>query len=696
MSLSQQNLQFGEFVLDVKEDILLLDKIPVSITPKALLLLRSLIENHGHIVEKEQLIKAVWPDSFVEEGNLSFTINLLRKALGDDSRQPRFIETVPRRGYRFIAPVSEASNGKSSIEVSELNSPGHKNAFRKYSPSYLLPFILISLLAVLGTGMWYATSKSQEPNAPILSAPFSAEKLPTSGNSEFAAISPDGKFAAYTDVTGGKRNVWLRNLESSENLQIVPPSDDYYFDLAFSNSGESLFFVRKPASGHALPALYKVAKIGGVPIKILDNVTRSGSFSPDDKQISFVRCSFKKDDFCSLYIADADGANERKLLTTTNGFHIKECQFSRDGRSLAMASGRAASDTADAGISEIVIDTGAQREMLDRKFYDVKSLKWLPNGTGLLFTASERKEGKGSVWLVPAFSNKAVPLTADASSYAKIGLDGTGSKMIAVQPTADFRINVSANGETKTLTNARDLTFAKDGKIVYSTFDGEIWTVNRDGGEQRQLTNNDFTDESARVSPDGKSIYFSSNESGSSHVWRMNSDGTNRTQITKRNGGVPEFVTADGRHVYYVSNSNGLLYKIPAEGGEEILVHDKKMQRPTISPDGSLIAYFFLDKEFQIAIMQTDSKKIIKVIRYGNSFAQRLAWSADGRSLSYILDSNGRNYLWRQSLDEEKPHLVADLGGEEIRHFAVSPFDDTFAYIRGKWNFDVVLLQGLR
>ncbi|MBC7898612.1 MAG: PD40 domain-containing protein [Saprospiraceae bacterium] len=695
MLLSKQNLQFGDFSLDLKENVLLLDKRPVQITPKALLLLRSLVENHGHIVEKEQLIRAVWPDSFVEEGNLSFTVNLLRKALGDDSQNPRFIETVPRRGYRFIAPVSEASNGNASEKTFGQSYSVQKGAFRKYSPTYLLPFLLFSLLAVLGTGIWYATSKNQEPAAPILSALFSAEKLPTSGNSEFAAISPDGKYAAYTDETGGKRNIWLRNLESSENLQVVPPSDDYYFDLDFSNSSESLFFVRKPASGHVSPALYKIAAIGGVPVKILDNVTRAVSFSQDDKQITFVRCAFKKDDFCSLYLADFDGGNEQKLLTTSNGIHITESHFSPDGRSVAVASGRSDSDAGDAGISEIIIDTGAQREMLERKFYDIKSLKWLPNGTGVLFTATRHKDGKESVWLASATTDKAVPLTRDAASYSRISLDKTGSKMIAVQPTADFRINILSNRETKTLANARDLTFANDGKIIYSTFDGEIWIVNRDGSEQRQLTNNDFIEGSPRISPDGTSIYFASNESGSRHVWRMNPDGTNRSQITKQNGGVP--VSADGGHVYYVSSSNDLLYKVSAEGGEETLVHDKKMQRPAVSPDGTLIAYFFLDnKEFKIAVMRSDDKEIIKVLKYGNSFVQRLAWSADNKTLNYILDSNGRNSLWRQSIDEQAPQLVDDLGGEEIRYFAVSQTDNIFSYIRGKWNYDVVLLTGLQ
>src|SRR3982751_2852396 len=109
MSLGTDNFSFNGFVLDVREKVLLKDGAPVAITPKTFLLLQTLLENHGHLVEKQLLLKTIWPDSFVEEGNLSFTVNLLRKALSDDRQEPRFIETVRKRGYRFIADVRTSS-----------------------------------------------------------------------------------------------------------------------------------------------------------------------------------------------------------------------------------------------------------------------------------------------------------------------------------------------------------------------------------------------------------------------------------------------------------------------------------------------------------------------------------------------------------------------------------------------------------
>ena len=110
---------FKDFRLDVRETVLLRQGKEVAITPKAFQLLSILVENHGAVVKKEKLISEIWADSIVEDGNLAFTARLLRKVLGDDARTPIYIETIPRKGYRFIAEVSEPS---------ELSDPENDNA----------------------------------------------------------------------------------------------------------------------------------------------------------------------------------------------------------------------------------------------------------------------------------------------------------------------------------------------------------------------------------------------------------------------------------------------------------------------------------------------------------------------------------------------------------------------------------------
>ena len=102
--------RFGEFTLDSDQRVLLREGKPIALTPKVFDTLLILVENSGRIVAKGELMTRLWPDSFVEETNLTFNIKQLRKSLGDDARNPRYIETVARRGYRFIADVEEALN----------------------------------------------------------------------------------------------------------------------------------------------------------------------------------------------------------------------------------------------------------------------------------------------------------------------------------------------------------------------------------------------------------------------------------------------------------------------------------------------------------------------------------------------------------------------------------------------------------
>src|SRR5687767_13815764 len=104
-SQDNQLYEFGPYVIDARSRILLKDGTTVRLTPKAFDTLFVLVRHASQVVEKEQLLKEVWPDIFVEEGSLSHNIHGLRKALGDDSSEPRYIETIPKRGYRFVAPV---------------------------------------------------------------------------------------------------------------------------------------------------------------------------------------------------------------------------------------------------------------------------------------------------------------------------------------------------------------------------------------------------------------------------------------------------------------------------------------------------------------------------------------------------------------------------------------------------------------
>jgi DNA-binding winged helix-turn-helix (wHTH) protein/TolB-like protein/tetratricopeptide (TPR) repeat protein len=135
-SLVKHLYQFGLCELDPCERLLFYDGRPVPLTPKAFDMLVILVERSGHLCEKEDLMKALWPDSFVEEGNLSVTVSLLRKALGDDRGHQRYIETVSKRGYRFVATV-KCTGEQSAAGLSVEGSPDEQALGRPVRPSTL-------------------------------------------------------------------------------------------------------------------------------------------------------------------------------------------------------------------------------------------------------------------------------------------------------------------------------------------------------------------------------------------------------------------------------------------------------------------------------------------------------------------------------------------------------------------------------
>ena len=694
--------EFGNFRLDPDAKTLFCESKPVALTPKVFDTLQFFVEHAGRLLEKEELMRTIWQDRFVEESNLTFNIKMLRRALQDDAHQPRFIETVPRRGYRFIADVKESSSPITARD--EPNSLNPTSIPLVSKRSYLLlaaAFILVTASLVIAS--WFVRKRHQALalSAPILSAPFKSERFSNDGSAN-AAIAPDGKYVAYTNETSGKQSLWLRQLETSENIQIVPPSNDIYLGLAISHDGNALYFVRKNQTD-LVSAIYRVMTFGGIPVKIADKTEGWISVSPDDRQISFVRCQHQEKDNCSLLVVDADGKNERKLLVRQRPIRISANEFSPDGKSIAFAAGQSNSGGRDFRLLRLDLATGAETEISRTAFFEIKDLKWLPDGGGLLLTADEALDGKLRIWQVSSATGEARALTKDATNYVHISIDKAADKMVATQLSDSFRLYLAAAGDLnnlKMLTAARTLSFTPDGRtIIYSGDDKDIWSINRDGGEQRQLTNSPFADFLPCVSPDGRYIFFTSNRAGSNQVWRMNADGSNQIQLTKTEGGYPRFVTPDGKWIYFESGLHQTLWRVSTDGAEEIQAAEGRVYLPAFSPDGKLVAYFLRtkagDNGFSIAVMSIESRKVLNTFGLGDDVPIKIAW-ANNRNLNYITTNGLKALLWRRSLDHDQPQLIAELGDEEIEDFALSPDGSSLAFTRGKWIHGAVLIEGLQ
>jgi Tol biopolymer transport system component/DNA-binding winged helix-turn-helix (wHTH) protein len=700
-----QFYQFGEFTVDSVQKVLLQNGKPLPLTPKVFETLLILVNNSGRIVEKEELMSRLWPDTFVEEANLTFNIQQLRKAFRDNARHPKFIETVARRGYRFIADVQEGT--APSVSTDELRHANPEVSLSTPTRSYFsfaaISVLLIGVVVITGWLSRGRLNASSAKSAGILSTPFKSEKLATGG---IAVITPDGKYVAYTKETGDKWTVWLRQLETSENIQILPPSDDTYLGLVVSHDGNSLYFVRKTRTDPATSAIFRVMTFGGIPVKITEHTEGTVSVSPDDKQLAFTRCKYKDDDFCSLMLIDTNGENERKLLTRQRPIRLAGTQLSPDGKSIAFASGESWNGGSNFRLMRLDLASGAESQISRKTFFDINNLKWLPDGDGLLLAAKESHDGRLRIWHVSAETGETQPLTNDATDYISLSLDRLANKMVATHTSDTFRLYVARIDDVsnpKSLALARvGVAFAPEGRIVYEANDGDIWTINRDGGEQRQLTNNSFSDTHPRMSPDGRYVFFTSNRSGSTQVWRMNVDGTNQVQLTKREGGYPVFVTPDGKWLYFESGLHQTLWRVSSEGGDETEVSKGNIRYSAFSRDGTFVAYFFRDEtdnRLKIGVMLVETRTVSRIFALPDSTYYRgsIAWKNDNKSFYYVTINGSQNSLWLRSLDKNNPsQLIGNLGSDEIPYLALSPDENTFAFIRGKYMREAVLIEGLK
>jgi len=670
-------------------------------------LLLVLVRNPGRTLEKDVLLQSVWPDSFVEEGNISFNIRQLRKALGDDAQTPLYIETIPRQGYRFIAKVDEFVTEDQAVE------PALPTETKIRRPSFRRPvFAAVSgallLIAALFALAWFLSSRSVKA-APILSVPFALEKLSTDGQVHLATISRDGKTIVYSRRSAGKQSLWVMQLGTGENSELVPLSDFVYYGVVISPDGKIIYYSRSERTSERQPDIYRKSILGGVPQRIISEAQGWISLSPDGSQISFVRCPYTEEEFCSLWVGDSqDGANERKLISRPQPIRIADNQFSPNGKTIAFSEGQSRTYSNDFGLAEVNTEGTQVRDITSEKFFNISHLAWLPNGE-LLLTARREPDKNFRIWQVSS-SGAASPLTDDSQSYSTLAMNDDGNLLITSQVTPSFHLKVYSlsdpDAEPRPLANAQAINFASNDEIIFSsarTGNQEIWSINSDGSNERQLTNNPSDDVTPIASADNTVIFFASNRTGKIQVWKMNRDGSNQTQVTFIDGGNPVSISSDGQWLIYKSALEKSLKRVLVEGGREESIFDRMSRDSAISPTGDRIALTErTNKENILNVIALSDQTVIKSFTYpqAKTLPIWLGWSHDEKYLAYVLtdDSGAEETLWFQPMDGAEPRKVVAFSDEifEFSGFAISPDGKTFAAAEGSWNHDLILIKGLR
>lgn len=626
--------RFGSFELDARSGELrkLGIRIRLQDQPRQVLLL--LLTHAGEVVTREQIRQHLWPDNtFVDFDNaINSAVRKLRDALGDAAENPRFIETLARRGYRFVAPLHAETGGPS-----EAPQPAPTIPVRGGKSRLAAAFAALAIVAIAAM---LARAFLKKDMADVRVVPLTANL----GLELHPSFSPDGTRIAYvwSGTEGRNFGIYVKLVGAGDPIRIsrgiardFSPawSPDGRWIAALRDFGREDAVMLIPSSGGAYRESARVQKASpaadacvSTDAPHLCGLLYSGSllaWSQDGKYLFTSGLSKANGAMAILRISAESG--EQQAITSPPAITAGDFgpAVSPDGRELAFVREKAwkAGDLYVAALRGDPAVLGPPRQVtLDDA--DIESLAWAADGRELIF--SSNRKVRRELWRI------------DAS--------GRG------QP-----VRLSGLGE-----DATDLAISPMGRrLVYSrgAYHGSLWKVpieHGTGGAAVRVTATTARDKFSHFSPDGKRIAFQSGRSGVDEIWVCDEDGANAVQLTNFGRGMsgsPRW-SPDGKTIAFDSNvtGNGSIWVIPAEGGrpKRVTTNPAINYIPSWSRDGRWI-YFTSSATGAPAIwkIHPDGSSETRVT-VGGVFTA--AESSDGNYLYYELGTGDGGELWKMPI----------------------------------------------
>jgi len=531
-------------------------------------------------------------------------------------------------------------------------------------------------------------------------------KLTSAGRALGAVISPDGKYVVHIVNDAGTQGLWVRQTTTSSNVPIVPPDDGNYVGLTFSRDGNYVYFVKGP-KGASIRSLYQVPVLGGTPRKLIDDVDSPITFSRDGKRFAFIRHSSTES---ALILVNADGSGEQKLLTHKQPDLFLQAEWSPDDKVVAATTRKITGGFRNELVAVQVAD-GTEKVIGSQKWLALGGFAWLSDGSGLVICALDQTPGgrQLQIWQISYPDGTAKRITNDLNTYNGVSLSADSGSLVTIQSDVAANVWVAPNGDAaraKQITTGSgrydQITLVPDGRIVCVSLAGgspDIWLMDADGKNSKQLTGDSGVNIFPAVSPDGKVVVFNSNRGANAatfNVWRVAIDGSNPRQLTQGEGEYFPSCSADGKWVVYSRFAEGQslsLWKVPIDGGDPVQVIDRVAVKPVVSPDGKWIAFQTSGAQGsgpKLGIVPFDTGQPLKLLDV--KLAQ-YRWASDSKSILYLDNTEGVTNIWSQSVDGGPPKQMSKFTNDQIFSFDWSPDGKTLACSRGVVTTDVVLIK---
>ena len=675
--------QFGPFLFDVRDERLLRDGQPIELSPKATRVLLTLLEAGGHLVGRDELDRRVWGDTEVGLGSLTYQVHHLRKALGEERDGQRFIETVPRRGYRFVAPIRHVTTAGAPMVLPEQavaaatppsNPSPRRRPHRSHPPGPRLwssgrfgvrtaaaAFVATLAGATAATGLW------RRPAMPYVTS--------------YVQLSHDGraKSIGHPMLVDGARVYFREGIGatlasvSTSGGETSPVHISPGMEISDIDESSSAYLAIRRFPEASAGELWTVPMLSGPSRQVGEARCWWAEWSPDRTRIACTTSS-------SVSLLGPDGTGVT-LVTLREG-HPGWPRWSPDGRRLRFTVDVAANRVVTRTIWEVGADGSGFRQLLPgwTKAMNPCCGSWSPDGRQFVFEA--RVGETSQLWLLrddpglwaTAPADEPTRLTDGPLSFylPTWSADGTTVFALGVLPGGELvRYEAALRAFIPYLQgiSATWVSFPRRGDLmVYSSFPQHaVWRARLDGTDKRQLTFPPLEVDGAQVSPDGRWVALRAALPGrQKKVYLVSSDGGTPVPLTSQDvaQGIPSWSDDSSKIAY---GDVPAVFGRP-DGGEVIHVYDlASRQSSTVpgshglwtsrwSPDGRYLAALTIRGQ-QLRLFDTRTNRWRQVLadHVGNP-----SWSRDSKYLYY--DTEGKiRALRRVRVSDGRVEHITDL-----------------------------------
>ena len=544
---------------------------------------------------------------------------------------------------------------------------------------------------------------------------FTITQVTNSNRAIVAGISPDAKYVLTVMNDKGLNSLWLRNVATGSDTQVVPPSANIP-SVAFSPDGNYIYF-RKAENAIASDFnIYRTPVLGGTPKSVVHDVDSAFTFSPDGRRMAYLRANNPEPGKYRLLSANLDGGDEKALVIEPMESGLaRSLTWSPDGKRIAYPTLQPGD--ALGGINLLDVQTGKIQTLA---FADkaILEMNWSSAGDGLFVTYQQKGPNfnRRQIGYVGLADGQLRPISRDTNSYATLSLSADGKSLATVQRKVVSNFYVlpgegSASADILPLASGGEriqfFTWAGDGSLLTSD-SSQLVRTDAKGNNPTQL----LSDPAANILSlwqCGNYIVFpwAFHDNNTFSIWRVNADGSHPAKLTGIKFDSFPVCAANHDWVYYFNDAKQL-WRVPLDGsgkaepvpGSRVAGGFLTGRGMGISPDGKTVVYGIeivnpdaATGTHKIALLDVATLSSPRFLEANPRVSKGVQFTADGKAVAYPIAENGVDNIWVQPIDGGPGRQITHFNSEQILAFHWSPDGKNLGVLRGHTDSDVVLLQ---